>query len=193
VVFAPSGPDDDELRGSARSIAGFHIRDALAEVDALNPGLITRFGGHAMAAGLSLPSGALPAFTQAIQEIAKARIGDELLEDVLYTDGALTADELNRDTAELLAQCGPWGQGFAEPLFDNVFEVLSWQVLKDKHLKLQLALPGQRQAFSGICFNAWRGQPLPARINAAYHLHMNDFRDKREFQCLIRHFEAVHG
>lgn len=193
LVFAPSGPDHNELRGSARSIAGFHIRDALAQVDAMNPGLITRFGGHAMAAGLSLPSGALPAFTQAIQEIAKACIGDELLADVLLTDGALSADEINRETAELLAQCGPWGQGFAEPLFDNVFEVRSWQVLKDKHLKMQLAVPGQRQAFSGICFNAWQGQPLPARIHAAFHLHMNDFRDKREFQCLIRHFEAVDG
>lgn len=193
VVFAPGEPGSDELRGSARSIAGFHVRDALAQVDAMHPGMITRFGGHAMAAGLSLPADALPAFTEAFQCVARQWIGDDLLDDVMLTDGGLSALELNRETAELLSRCGPWGQGFAEPLFDNVFEVRSWQVLKDKHLKLQLALPGQRHAISGICFNAWQGQAPPAVILAAYHLHTNDFRDKREFQCLIRHFEAVQG
>ena len=191
LVFAPGEPDSDELRGSARSIAGFHIRDALAHIDATHPGLISRFGGHAMAAGLSLRLEVLPEFIEAFQNTAKQWIGAELLDNLLLTDGGLLPDELSRTTAELLGQCGPWGQGFAEPLFDNIFEVRSWQVLKDKHLKLQLALPGQRQAISGICFNAWQGQAPPAIIRTIYHLHTNDFRDKRDFQCLIRHFEAV--
>jgi single-stranded-DNA-specific exonuclease len=193
VVFAPSEPGSAELRGSARSIAGFHVRDALAQVDAMNPGMITRFGGHAMAAGLSLASDALPDFTKAFQDVARRWIGDDLLDDVLLTDGGLSAGELSRETAELLARCGPWGQGFAEPLFGNVFEIRSWQVLKDRHLKLQLALPGLRQTIGGICFNAWQGKAPPEVILAAYHLHTNDFRDKRGFQCLIRHFEAVQG
>lgn len=193
VVFAPGEPGSAELRGSARSIAGFHVRDALAQVDAMNPGMISRFGGHAMAAGLSLPSEALPAFTKAFQDVARRWIGEDLLDDVLLTDGGLSAEELSRETAELLGRCGPWGQGFAEPMFGNVFEVRSWQVLKDRHIKLQLALPGQRQAISGICFNAWVGTAPPSVILAAYHLHTNDFRDKRGFQCLIRHFEAVQG
>jgi single-stranded-DNA-specific exonuclease len=191
LVFAPGEPGSDELRGSARSIAGFHIRDALAHIDAMHPGLISRFGGHAMAAGLSLRLEALPEFTAAFQDTARQWIGVELLDNLLLTDGSLIPEELNRTSAELLAQCGPWGQGFAEPLFDNIFEVRSWQVLKDKHLKLQLALPGHRQAISGICFNAWQGQAPPAVIRTVYHLHTNDFRDKRDFQCLIRHFEAV--
>lgn len=193
VVFAPGEPGSAELRGSARSIAGFHVRDALAQVDAMNPGMIARFGGHAMAAGLSLASDALPAFTKAFQDVARRWIGDDLLDDVLLTDGGLSADELSRETAELLGRCGPWGQGFAEPMFGNVFEIRSWQVLKDRHLKLQLALPGQRQTVNGICFNAWQGIAPPPVILAAYHLHTNDFRDKRDFQCLIRHFEAVQG
>ena len=191
LVFAPGEPGSDELRGSARSIAGFHIRDALAHIDAMHPGLISRFGGHAMAAGLSLRLEALPEFTAAFQDTARQWIGVELLDNLLLTDGSLIPEELNRTSAELLVECGPWGQGFAEPLFDNIFEVRSWQVLKDKHLKLQLALPGHRQAISGICFNAWQGQAPPAVIRTVYHLHTNDFRDKRDFQCLIRHFEAV--
>ncbi|MBP7917233.1 MAG: single-stranded-DNA-specific exonuclease RecJ, partial [Arenimonas sp.] len=151
LAFAPGEPGSDELRGSARSITGFHIRDALAHIDAMHPGLISRFGGHAMAAGLSLPLEALPEFTEALQNTAKQWIGAELLDNLLLTDGGLLPDELSRATAELLGQCGPWGQGFAEPLFDNIFEIRTWQVLKDKHLKLQLALPGQRQSISGIC------------------------------------------
>ncbi len=191
LVFAPSEQGSLELRGSARSIAGFHIRDALAHIDAMLPALITRFGGHAMAAGLTLPLEHLPRFEQAFINTALQWIAPESLDSVLWTDGALLPEQLNRETAELLSQCGPWGQGFAEPLFDNIFEVRAWQVLKDKHLKLQLALPGQRLSFSGIYFNGWQGRPPDDVIRAVYHLQSNDFRDKRDFQCLIRHTEAV--
>ena len=191
LVFAPSELGSTELRGSARSIAGFHIRDALANIDAMHPGLISRFGGHAMAAGLSLPLEHLPRFQQAFLNTAQQWIEPEFLDSVLWTDGSLLPEEFSRSNADLLTQSGPWGQGFAEPLFDNIFEVRAWQILKDKHLKLQLALPGERASFSGIHFNAWQGSPPADVIRAVFHLQINDFRDKRDFQCLIRHTEAV--
>ena len=190
LVFAPSEEGSEELRGSARSIAGFHIRDALAHIDAQHPGLIMRFGGHAMAAGLTMPLQHLPAFQTAFEQTAAQWLEADALDAVLWTDGGLQADEISRLTAELLQQSGPWGQGFAEPMFDNVFEVKSWQVLKEKHLKFQLCLPGQRQTVSAICFNAYRGQTPPTRIRAVYQLLTNDFRDKRDIQCLLRYFEA---
>jgi single-stranded-DNA-specific exonuclease len=193
LVFAPSEQGSSELRGSARSIAGFHIRDALAHIDAMHPELITRFGGHAMAAGLSLPLEHLARFEQAFLNTAQRWIAPDALDSVLLTDGQLLPEEFSRTTAELLSQCGPWGQGFAEPLFDNIFEVRAWQVLKDKHLKLQLALPGERSSFSGIHFNAWKGIAPADTLRAVYHLQSNDFRDKRDFQCLIRYTEAVHA
>ena len=191
MVFAPSEFGSTELRGSARSIAGFHIRDALAHIDAMQPGLISRFGGHAMAAGLTMPIQHLSLFQTAFEQIAAQWLEADSLDAVLWTDGALQPDEISRQTAELLQQSGPWGQGFTEPLFDNLFEVRAWQVLKDKHLKLQLALPGERASFSGIHFNAWKGEAPADTLRAVYHLHCNDFRDKRDFQCLIRHTEAV--
>lgn len=193
LVFAPSELGSTELRGSARSIPGFHIRDALAHIDAMQPGLISRFGGHAMAAGLSLPLEHLALFEQAFQNTAQQWIASESLDSILWTDGTLLPEEFSRTTADLLIQSGPWGQGFAEPLFDNIFEVRAWQVLKDKHIKLQLALPGERSSFSGIHFNAWTGIAPADTLRAVYHLQCNDFRYKRDFQCLIRHTEAVHA
>lgn len=193
VVFAPSEAGSDELRGSARSIAGFHMRDALAYIDAQNPGLITRFGGHAMAAGMSLPVAHLQDFELAFQKVASLWLTAEALDSVYLTDGPLLNHEFNRANAVLLKQGGPWGQGFAEPLFDNEFHVQSWQVLKDKHLKLQLTLascPGKLRV-SAIFFNAWQGQPPAQQIRAVYHLQTNDFRNKQDFQCLIRYIEAV--
>jgi single-stranded-DNA-specific exonuclease len=193
AVFAPSEEGSDELRGSARSISGFHMRDALAYIDAQHPGLISRFGGHAMAAGLSLPVTHLQAFEQAFQNVAALWLSPDALDAVHLTDGSLLAHEFNRDNAELIKQGGPWGQGFAEPLFDNEFHVQSWQVLKDKHLKLRLipASDSAELSISAIYFNAWQGQPPPDKIRAVYHLQTNDYRDKHDFQCLIRYIEAV--
>jgi single-stranded-DNA-specific exonuclease len=193
VVFAPSEAGSDELRGSARSIAGFHMRDALAYIDAQNPGLITRFGGHAMAAGLSMPIENLAEFENVLQTIATLWLSQESLDAIYLSDGPLLNNEFNRVNAVLLKQGGPWGQGFAEPLFDNEFQVQSWQVLKDKHLKMRL-LPlhaNDEQSVSAIYFNAWQGQPPPEQIRAVYHLQTNDFRNKQDFQCLIRYIEAV--
>ena len=191
AVFAPSEPGSDQLRGSCRSIAGFHMRDALAHLDAQHPGLITRFGGHAMAAGLSLPIAHFERFSQALQAIAGKWLDADVLDEILWTDGALTEIELSREQAEAVQQAGPWGQGFALPLFDNEFELLGWQVLKEKHLKLRLRLAGSTREIGAIYFNGYRGQPPPAKLRAVYELQTNDFREKRDFQCLIRHYEPV--
>ncbi len=191
VVFAPSEPGGDELRGSARSIPGFHIRDALAHIDARHPGLISRFGGHAMAAGLSLPAGHLADFRIAFQEVARSWIAPDALQGVLWSDGALTEHELDRDTALLLQAAGPWGQGFPPPAFDNEFRVLAWRVLKERHLKLQLALPGSNRPIEAIQFGGYAGRPPPERIRAVYELQTNDWRERRGVQCLIRHLEPA--
>lgn len=191
LVFAPSEPGSAELRGSARSIPGFHIRDALAHIDALHPGLISRFGGHAMAAGLSLPMAHLSDFQAALQSVARAWIAPDALQGVFWSDGALAEHELERETALLLQGAGPWGQGFAPPLFDNEFGVLDWRVLKDRHLKLRLALPGSARSIDAIQFGGYVGQAPPARIRAVYELQTNDWRERRGVQCLIRHLEPA--
>lgn len=191
AVFAPSEPGSEQLRGSCRSIAGFHMRDALAHMDAQNPGLITRFGGHAMAAGLTLPLEHFAQFSAAFLAIAGQWLDDDALSEVLWTDGPLRDFELSREQAQALQQAGPWGQGFASPLFDNEFELLSWQVLKDKHLKLRLRLTDSTREINAIYFNGYQGQPPPSRLRAVYELQTNDFREKRDFQCLIRYYEPV--
>lgn len=190
LAFAPAEPDSGRLRGSARSIAGFHIRDALAEVDALHPGLIERFGGHAMAAGLSLAAADFERFRVAFEAVATARIAPELLQGELLTDGPLQAPHFSRELAEALRAAGPWGQSFPEPAFDNVFEVLDWRVLGERHLKYNLRAEGGA-VLSAIHFGAWEGQPPPQRVHAVYQLEPDDFRDRRDVQLLIRHCVAA--
>lgn len=191
LVFAPSEPGSTELRGSCRSIPGFHIRDALALADARHPGLITRFGGHAMAAGLTLDRDMFPVFHRAFMSIVSETLDPELLQEIILTDGPLTEKELCRDTAVMLADSGPWGQGFPVPVFDNAFEVIGWQVLKDKHLKLQLKPVDGKASIQAIHFNGYSGKPPPSRIRVVYELQTNDFREKRDVQLLIRHIEAA--
>lgn len=189
LVFAPSEPGSEELRGSARSIPGFHIRDAIAQVDALHPQLITRFGGHAMAAGLTLPKKNFEEFSAVFDKLASSLIDPESLTSVYWTDGQLLSHEFCRDTALDIIHAGPWGQGFAQPLFDNHFEVSSWQVIKDKHLKMLLIAPGVRGTIDAIQFNGFKGSPPPKRLRAVFELQTNDFRNRLDFQCLIRHIE----
>ena len=131
IAFAPASEENpDDLRGSARSISGFHIRDALATIDARQPGLIERFGGHAMAAGLSLKACDYPRFAAAFDAIARELIDAERLQAVLYTDGELPPGAASLALARQLRHAGPWGQAFPEPLFDNLFECTSWKVME---------------------------------------------------------------
>jgi single-stranded-DNA-specific exonuclease len=191
VAFAPAEPGSTTLRGSARSIAGFHIRDALAAIDTANPGLMQRFGGHAMAAGLSLDESALPVFRDAFHRHAVAMLDDALLQEELLSDGELQPGELDRMHAEALRGAGPWGQGFPEPMFDGVFDVLDWRVVGEKHLKFSLRLPGQATPLNAIQFNGWRDQPPPSRIQAAYQLDTDDWQNRRGIQLLVRHWQPA--
>ena len=191
IAFAPAEPGSTVLRGSARSIPGFHIRDALAAIDAANPGLMQRFGGHAMAAGLSLDESALSAFREAFHEQASKLLDEAMLQQVLLSDGELRSDELDRAHAEALRSAGPWGQGFPEPMFDGRFDVLDWRVIGEKHLKFSLRLPGHAAALNAIHFNGWQDQAPPARIHAAYQLDTDDWQNRRGIQLLIRYWQAA--
>src|SRR6185437_2098340 len=179
IAFAPASEDDpDHLRGSARSIAGFHIRDALAAIDARQPGLIERFGGHAMAAGLSLKAIDYPRFAAAFDAVATERIAPERLQALLYTDGELPPGAASLELARQLRQAGPWGQAFPEPLFDNLFECAGWKVMGGTHLRLQLRDPRDGTLHDAVMFNAYHGQPPPSRLRAAYELTINDWQGR---------------
>ena len=196
IAFAPAGSnhddhDSDDLRGSARSISGFHIRDALVAVDASHPGLITRFGGHAMAAGLSLPRMHLDDFIAAFVAHAGVTLDPALLQQDVLSDGPLLASEISRDTAQTLRMAGPWGQGFAEPVFDGEFDVLDWRQVGQKHLKLKLRAPGADAILNAIQFCGWSDSPAPPRVHIAYQLDLDDYRDRNGVQLLVRHLQAI--
>jgi single-stranded-DNA-specific exonuclease len=189
IAFAPGEPGGTLLRGSARSIPGFHIRDALARVEAAQPGLMDRFGGHAMAAGLSLPQVNFEAFESAFLEAATAMIGPELLHDTIASDGELPADAFDIRNACALRDGGPWGQGFPEPLFDGEFTVLSWRPVGTHHLKLELGLAGLR--LQAIEFGGWTGTQPPGRVRIAYRLAPDDYRGGNAIQLVVVHREAA--
>ena len=191
LAFAPEEPGSDRLKGSARSIPGLHLRDALAAVDARHPGLIERFGGHAMAAGLSLGAGQLPAFRQALETVVAGLVDPAQLRAELASDGELDAADFSRDLADQLRLAGPWGQGFPEPVFDGCFRVQSWRRVGERHLKLELAPDSGGAKLSAIHFGGWAGTAPPPRLRLAYQLEPDDWNGRRGVQLLVRHLEPA--
>lgn len=191
IAFAPAEPGSELLRGSARSITGFHIRDALAAINANHPGLMEKFGGHAMAAGLSLPLAQLEAFRAAFEQQVLATLDPALLQQQLLSDGELAVDELDFQHAEALRLAGPWGQGFPEPLFDGVFDVVEWRVLKERHLKLVLRMPGSASRINAIHFSGWNGNAPTSRVHLAYRLVSDDYRGGQAIQLIVEHCQAA--
>ena len=189
IAFAPGEPGSETLRGSARSIPGFHVRDALARVDAAHPGLIERFGGHAMAAGMSLQQARFQEFEAAFVEAAAALLDPESLHDIVASDGDLPADAFHIGNASALRDGGPWGQGFPEPLFDGEFIVLSWRPVGTQHLKLELGLDGLR--LQAIEFGGWTGTPPGGRVRIAYRLMPDDYRGGDAVQLVVVHREPA--
>jgi single-stranded-DNA-specific exonuclease len=186
IVF--SQVSDTELKGSARSIQGLNIRDVLAAVDKNHPELITKFGGHAMAAGMTLPLSQLAAFQKAIcAEVNEQMQGIEN-DGALITDGPLTESDISENLARTLHAAGPWGQLFPEPLFDNVFEVLDQRLVGQHHLKLSLSLPDQNQLIEAIAFqvdlNSWPNHRARF-IHAAYKLDINTYQGRSRLQLVI--------
>jgi len=190
IIFAPDR--DGNIKGSGRSVAGMHLRDALASVATRHPGLIGHFGGHAMAAGLTLASEHFETFNQAFDTETRQWLSDDDLQGRLLSDGELAPAEFSLEIAELLREAGPWGQGFPEPLFDGLFEVSSHRILKDQHLKLWLRPPGTSLALEAIAFRRAAGfNPGTARVRAAYRLDVNEWRGERRLQLRIEHLEAA--
>jgi single-stranded-DNA-specific exonuclease len=192
-VIAFALDKDGHLKGSARSVPGLHIRDALDAVATRHPGLISKFGGHAMAAGLGLPLTCLEAFSQAFDTEVRRHLSLEDLCGRLLSDGELAAEELCLIVAEQLREAGPWGQGFPEPLFDGVFEVVSYRVLNDKHVKMVLRLPAGSAAIEAIAFNKAADFDGSDRrqVRIAYRLDINEWRGRRNPQLIVEHIEGV--
>jgi single-stranded-DNA-specific exonuclease len=190
VAMAP-GDAEGEWKGSARSVEGLHIRDLLVRLDATHPNLLAKFGGHAMAAGFSLRTENLEKFKAALLLTAQEMTEGRDWSHVLWTDGELAADEFTMELAEQLRQTTPWGQGFAEPVFDGQFEVLDARVVGDTHAKLRLQPVGGEQQIDGICFGYLNShESLPSGvIRAAYRLDVNEFRDRLSLQLMIQHIE----
>jgi len=181
IAFARG--QDGELKGSGRSIPGLHLRDALELVARQSPGLVLRFGGHAMAAGLTIHEEKLPEFRAAFEEVAASLLDPADLQHSIDTDGPLQAADISLETARLLDR-EVWGQGFPPPVFDNVFHVERQRILKDRHLKLELSLGGTR--FEAVRFNCT--ERVPAIIRAAYRLNINEYKGLSSVQLMLEHF-----
>jgi single-stranded-DNA-specific exonuclease len=193
VVAFACADEEGELKGSARSIAGVHVRDVLESVASRNPGLIPRFGGHAMAAGLTLRRADLDRFARAFDAATAQWLRQVEPDDVVWTDGELSEEQICLATAELLRDAGPWGQAFPEPSFHGEFEIESPRIVGERHVKCWLRPPGSRARFDAIAFNlldgeSWR-EPPRGRARLAYRLDINHWQGERRLQLLIEHLE----
>ena len=193
-VIAFADTVDDKLTGSARSVAGLHIKDLLENISAAHAGLIVKFGGHAMAAGLTIAEKNFVAFKAAFHNHVAAHFANADATGAIYTDGDLPENEITMDNAEQLRAAAPWGQGFPAPLFDGVFIVTAQKVVGEHHLRFTLQPADGTCRFEGIAFRAIEpGQPRPQldRIHAVYQLDVNEFRGRRSLQLIIEHFQPT--
>ncbi|MEH6490852.1 single-stranded-DNA-specific exonuclease RecJ [Halopseudomonas sp.] len=192
IAFADAG--GGQIKGSARSVAGLHIRDALDAVAAQHPQLISKFGGHAMAAGLSLAVEHFDAFRQAFDTEVRRQLSAADLTGRLLSDGDLQGHELCMQTAGQLREAGPWGQHFPEPLFNGDFKLVQQRLVGERHLKMLLQLPGGSDLYDAIAFNidlqCWPN-PHATSVRVAYTLDINEFRGRQSLQLMVRHVEAL--
>lgn len=190
ITFAPS--DEELIKGSARSIPGLHMRDALDVVSKRYPGLLVKFGGHAMAAGMTLARERFDEFARAFDETVKTLLNEEDLNASIVTDGPLRAEEFSLETAQLIRDAAPWGQHFPEPLFDGEFDLIEQRIVGGRHLKMVLREPGSGQYLDGIAFNVdTRQWPRETRrVRLAYKLDINLYRGKQSLQLLVDYLEA---
>jgi single-stranded-DNA-specific exonuclease len=195
IAFAEAG--NGQLRGSARSVAGVHVRDVLEAIATRKPGLLPKFGGHAMAAGLTVETQRLDEFAREFDaEVARWQAGGSLA-DRLETDGELDAEDISLATALALREGGPWGQLFPEPAFDQRFRVQSARLVGETHVKLWVELEGSNRRFDAIAFNLLQGRPelrdgasgvkLPSQVHLVYRLDINEWNGERRLQLLVDH------
>ncbi len=188
IAFADAG--DDELKGSARSVTGLHIRDILSDICTHHPGLIVRFGGHAAAAGLSLRKNDLKRFSDAFSQTVESHSSDEGGYGIVYSDGSLGDEELTLDFAGLLRCSGPWGQHFPEPMFDDEFNVLDSKTVGNGHLKLRVRKKGSATVIDAIAFNhdgMVDSKKMENGVRMVYTLDINEYRGVRKPQLIVRH------
>lgn len=187
-VVAFAKVSDNELKGSARSIKGIHIRDVLELIALKNPDLIQKFGGHAMAAGLSIHPDNYMEFNQAFSQQVNELVDDSMLNGEILSDGELNDSNLTLDLAELIRTEGPWGQNFPEPLFDGVFDLIEQRIVGAKHLKMTLALPGLSKTYDAIAFNIdvekWPNYRCE-QVHIAYRIDVNEFNNRRVLQLIV--------
>lgn len=192
IIFAPANDDDEgnenrEIKGSARSIPTIHIRDVFDAVASQNEKLLEKFGGHAMAAGLSLNLSQLETFQKAICDVVRLQANEETFQELHYSDGELIADEFELHQAEALRYAAPWGQHFPAPVFNNQFSIINKRLLKDKHYKLILKPLDQNRSINAIAFNVdvehWPEEG--GIVHLLYRLEVNEFRDTRSLQLMV--------
>lgn len=194
IVFAQGNvtPEGIEIKGSARSIPGLHIRDLLEHIDSQHPNLIKKFGGHAMAAGLSIDELDFNKFSKLFNQYAEQWLSEEMLEGKILSDGELPKEALTLEFAQLLKESGPWGQNFPEPVFDNHFKIIQQRIVGEKHLKLMVELNGL--AIDAIAFNVdinlWPNNRCEW-VHLAYKLDVNEFRGKQTVQLLVDYIKAT--
>ncbi len=190
IAFASAG--DGTLKGSARSINGLHIRDVLDEVAVREPGVLRKFGGHAMAAGMTLDEASFDVFCQVFDETVRAHLRPDDLRALVQSDGAIAAGEMTLAMARQISDGGPWGQGFPEPTFDDRFQVVSGRVVGDKHWKMVLRPLNTDLSLDAIAFNAVEALPvLPATVHAAYRLDENEWQGRSSLQLRVEYLEAA--
>tara|TARA_Y100001935_G_C17311324_1_gene516546 strand:+ start:10193 stop:11971 length:1779 start_codon:yes stop_codon:yes gene_type:complete len=188
IVFSPG--DNSQLKGSARSINGFHIKDALDRLATLHPNLLKKFGGHAMAAGMTINKENFQEFVEAFDSTVKELLLGYDLEPKIVSDGPIPINQLTIETAFAIRRGGPWGQAFQEPKFDDTFIVQNYKKLKERHWKLSLRHESNSKLFEAIAFNMVEIWPiLPEKARFLYRLDINDWNDKNSLQLIIEHIE----
>ena len=192
-VIALANDDDEFLKGSARSVSGLHMRDLLERVHSLQPGIMERFGGHAMAAGLTMKKENLTRFSELAEQVASEWLSEEQKQRVFWSDGELTTTQLSLDSVNTLQSAGPWGQQFPEPMFDGQFELVDQRIVGERHLKLVVRHP-QGELLDAIAFNV-DTQQWPARqasvVELLYKPQLNHFRGRTNVQLLVEQIRAI--
>ena len=192
-VVAFASADNGEIKGSARSIPGVHIRDVLSEIASSHPQILSKFGGHAMAAGMSIKMHDYPVFALAFDEVVAKHLDKVDLEQKIYSDGQLTEKEMTLEFTAQLNDAGTWGQEFPEPVFDGVFDVIQCRIVGQQHLKFVLRFPMSEQLIDAICFfvdkpENWLGT---RSIKSAYKLDINEFRGNKTVQLMLNYIEKI--
>ncbi|MCG8425840.1 MAG: single-stranded-DNA-specific exonuclease RecJ [Chromatiales bacterium] len=192
IAFAPA--DNGEIKGSARSIPGLHIRDTLDAIAKKEPQMLSKFGGHAMAAGLTLNGADLERFAQLFDKEVEQQLQGQGLEQVIQSDGELTSEDISYELARLIKSVSPWGQHFPEPLFDGGFRLVNWREVGQSHAKMILTPQDSTDQIDAIAFNqvaALQEERAARTIHAAYRLDINEYRGFSKVQLIIEHFEVV--